>query len=644
MERLQPSPSSSTAPPALARVASSERPPVPIIALPPPIVTPSVVYGSNGSAAIPQHIVPSLPGLARPPGSKKKPKLLVLGMGFTGLRVAMAFREKLGFSVCGTVRSAQTKLELIDRGMKQIYFLEDGTLEIDTFRLLEDPPTSDDDKDKVLATLFPELKKLSTLQWVGYLSSTSVYGDSHGHVLDETAPLRSATKRGQQRARVEAEWLASGLPVHIFRCAGIYGPGRGTIAQVRAGRAKRIHMPGKVFNRIHIDDVVNVLMQSIATPSPMSIYNVCDDEPSSSNDAVTFACDLLGADVPPLQSWDDVKSSMSDMAKSFYVENRLLSNAKIKSELGVQLLYPTYREGFVAQADEEQNTPSMRASKSHICFVVNKGSLQPEAVLALRDMCRNLSVRFNGCVRFVPSSCVLSNTIPIQQLDDVPAVLLQDAVAGVVADPSTAATKFVVLPVFIGNSDALTDFIPSIVSAFTGHRFTIARCLVDISKPSENGIAKILASKVRGAIADHRGVFEKKDIRVIVVDRGTTNHEVHLSRDLIGSQLTKLLGGAVEKVHTASMERVDEPQYDFNEPLLSHAFETYKISSGLVVLALLFLTSGRHAVPGGDIEHVVAATKAAHPNLEVAVTAPIGSHPILTNMLMDRYFESVKEW
>ncbi|EQC31264.1 hypothetical protein SDRG_10869 [Saprolegnia diclina VS20] len=659
MERPQSSPSSSSASPGaptLARVSSSERPPVPIISLPPPIVTPSVVYGSNGSAAIPQHIVPSLPGLARPPGSKKKPKLLVLGMGFTGLRVAMAFREKLGFSVCGTVRSAQTKLELIDRGMKQIYFLEDGTLEIDTFRLLEDvthvlmcippqPPTSDDDKDKVLATLDKELKKLSTLQWVGYLSSTSVYGDSHGHVLDETAPLRSSTKRGQQRARVEAEWLASGLPIHIFRCAGIYGPGRGTIAQVRAGRAKRIHMPGKVFNRIHIDDVVNVLMQSIANPSPMSVYNVCDDEPSSSNDAVTFACDLLGVDVPPLQSWDDAKGSMSDMAKSFYVENRLLSNAKIKTELGVQLLYPTYRDGFVAQADEEQRTPSMRASKSHICFVVNKGSTQPESVLALRDMCRNLSVRFNGCVRFVPSSCILSDTIPLADLDDVPAVLLQDAVAGVVADHSTTAAKFVVLPVFIGNSDALTDFIPSVLSAFTcQHRFTIARCLVDISKPSENGIAKILASKVRGAIADHHGEFEKKDIRVIVVDRGTTNHEVHLSRNLIGSQLTKLLGGAVEKVHTASMERVDDPAYDFNEPLLAHAFETYKISSGLVVLALLFLTSGRHAVPGGDIEHVLATTKAAHPNLEVAVTAPIGSHPILTNMLMDRYFESVKEW
>ncbi|OQR84251.1 NAD-dependent epimerase/dehydratase [Achlya hypogyna] len=594
-----------------------------------------------------------------PPGSKKKPKLLVLGMGFTGLRVAMAFREKLGFSVCGTVRSAQTKLELIDRGMKQIYFLEDGVLEIDTFRLLEDvthvlmcippqPPCGDDDSDKVLATLDTELKKLSSLQWVGYLSSTSVYGNSTGAALDETAPLRSTTARGQARTRVEQQWLTSGLPVHVFRCAGIYGPGRGSIAMVRKGLARRIDLPGKVFNRIHIDDVVNVLMQSVAKPSPGAIYNVCDDLPTSGNDATSFACELLGVPEPPLLSWAEAQTTMSEMAKSFYLENRLLSNAKLKTDLGVSLLYPTYREGFVAQVEEERVTPATRAAKTHVCFVVNKGSLQPEGVLALRDMCLNLSVRFNGCVRFIPASCILANGIPVAAINDTPAPLLEDAVDAVLDDPAHTTTEFVVLPVFIGNSDALTDFIPNVLSkvqARTGHslRYAVGRCLVDISKPSDNGIAKILAEKVMRVCQLH-ATYAPSNVRVIVVDRGTTNHEVHLSRNLIRSQLAKLLGTSVADVVTASMERVDEPAYDFNEPLLANAFKTYQISSGLVVLALLFLTSGRHAVPGGDIEAVLADTKTSHPNLEIAVTDPIGSHPVLTNMLMDRYFESVKEW
>ncbi|OQR92176.1 NAD-dependent epimerase/dehydratase [Thraustotheca clavata] len=627
------------------------------IELPPPVVTPSVVYGSNGSASIPQHIVPALHGLTMVPGSKKKPKLLVLGMGFTGLRVAMAFREKLGFSVCGTVRRVQTKLELIDQGMKQIYFLDNGKLEIDTFRLLEDvshvlmcippqPSMDGDYKDKVLETLHDELKKLTSLKWVGYLSSTSVYGDSHGEILDETAILHTKTERGKQRALVEQQWLDSGLPVHIFRCAGIYGPGRGTLAQVRKGIAKRINVPGKVFNRIHIDDVVNVLMQSVASPSPGSIYNVCDDEPTSGDIAITYACSLLNKPVPPLLSWEEAKGTMSEMAKFFYAENRLLSNAKIKNELHVSLLYPTYREGFIAQVDEESVTPATQTSKTHICFVVNKGSMEPEAVLALRELCHNLSIRFNGCVRFVPSSCILANSIPQDELNDTPAVLFEEALGSVLEEP-ISTTQFVVLPVYIGNSDALTDFIPSVISKVQEHteipfRYAIGRCLVDISKPSDNGMAKILAEKVLKICHEHHE-YQRQDVRVIVVDRGTTNHEVHLSRNLIGSQLNVLLAKSVNTVVTASMERIDEPKYDFNEPLLANAFDTYKIDSGLVIIALLFLTSGRHAVPGGDIENTLGDIKAQKPNLEIAVTSPIGSHPILTNMLMDRYFESIKE-
>jgi len=191
--------------------------------------------------------------------------------------------------------------------------------------------------------------------WIGYLSTTGVYGDRGGDWVDETATCTPATERGEWRLAAEREWLAyrheTGLPVHIFRLAGIYGPGRGPLAKVRDGTARRIVKPGQVFSRIHVEDIATVLEASIERPHPGAVYNVCDDEAAPPEEVIAHAAELLGLPVPPAEPFDTAE--MTPMARSFYAESKRVSNARIKSELGVELAYPTYREGLAALLAEE---------------------------------------------------------------------------------------------------------------------------------------------------------------------------------------------------------------------------------------------------------------------------------------------------
>lgn len=182
--------------------------------------------------------------------------------------------------------------------------------------------------------------------WAGYLSTTGVYGDHAGGWVDETTPLAPATARGRARVAAEAEWQALGLPLHLFRLAGIYGPGRGPFAKVRAGTARRILKPGQVFSRIHVDDIVQVLAASMAQPRSGAIYNLCDDDAAPPEDVIAHAADLLGLPVPPAEDWQT--ADMTPMARSFYAESKRVRNDRIKSELGIRLRYPTYREGLAA--------------------------------------------------------------------------------------------------------------------------------------------------------------------------------------------------------------------------------------------------------------------------------------------------------
>jgi len=207
----------------------------------------------------------------------------------------------------------------------------------------------DADGDPVFKVFAEEILALFPMvQWLGYLSTTAVYGDRQGGWVDETSEIAPGMARGVWRADAEEQWRRAhnqnGLPVHIFRLAGIYGPGRNQLKKLLAKKARRIIRPGQLFSRIHVDDITQVLLASINRPNPGAIYNVCDDEAAPPQEVIEYAAGLLGIDAPPVEPFATAK--MSDMARSFYSESKKVGNEKIKTELGIKLKYPTYREGM----------------------------------------------------------------------------------------------------------------------------------------------------------------------------------------------------------------------------------------------------------------------------------------------------------
>jgi hypothetical protein len=220
-----------------------------------------------------------------------------------------------------------------------------------THILLSIPP--DDAGDPVLDCHGDDLATLPKLCWLGYLSTTGVYGDHGGGWVDEAtplAPIHKISTRGQRRVAAETAWLhwaeRHGLAMHVFRLAGIYGPGRNALENLRRGRARRIVKPGHVFSRIHVDDLAAVLAASMAKPNPGAIYNVCDDEAAPPQDVIAHAAELLGRLPPPEVPFD--QAELSPMAASFYGDNKRVRNDRIKDELGVRLKYPDYRAGLAA--------------------------------------------------------------------------------------------------------------------------------------------------------------------------------------------------------------------------------------------------------------------------------------------------------
>ena len=205
--------------------------------------------------------------------------------------------------------------------------------------------------DPVLAAFAGDLAAARP-RWLGYLSTTGVYGDRQGGWVDEDSALDGSGPRGQARIRAEADWQemarAHGLPLHIFRLAGIYGPGRGPFAKLRRGTAKRTVKPGQVFSRIHVEDIARALLASIEAPDPVGIFNLCDDQPAPPQDVIGHAARLLGMDPPPEIPFDEAARDMSPMARSFYADSKRVSNARLKARLGVTLKYPDYDSGLRA--------------------------------------------------------------------------------------------------------------------------------------------------------------------------------------------------------------------------------------------------------------------------------------------------------
>lgn len=286
------------------------------------------------------------------------PRLFCFGLGFSALTLARR-RRAAGWRVAGTTRTAEKAAALAAEGLDVHLFdrgrpLDDAAAALagTTHLLASVPPDAESEPggDPVLAAHGAAIAALPALRWVGYLSTTGVYGDRGGGWVDEASALRPSGARGRRRVAAEAAWLAlherHGLPVHLFRLAGIYGPGRSQLDSVAAGRARRVIKPGQVFSRIHVEDVASVLEASMARPDPGAAYNVCDDEAADPAEVVAYAARLLGLPVPPAVPFEDAE--LSPMGRSFYADNKRVSNRRIKEELGVRLRHPDYRSGLRA--------------------------------------------------------------------------------------------------------------------------------------------------------------------------------------------------------------------------------------------------------------------------------------------------------
>jgi len=283
-------------------------------------------------------------------------RLLCFGLGYSA-RVLAGRLLAVGWEVRGTVRDPEAAVARAP-GCETYRFdrehpLPPAAFDGITHVLVSIPP--DAEGDPVLDAHGDDIATLPGLLWLGYLSTTGVYGDRGGFWVDEESELHPSGERGRRRVAAEAGWLdlwrRRGVPVHIFRLAAIYGPGRSPFAALRQGTAKRILKPGQVFSRIHVEDLAGVLAASIARPCPGAVYNVCDDEAAPPEAVVAYAAELLGLPPPPLVPFEE--AGLSAMARSFYDDNKRVSNARIKGELGVALRYPTYREGLKASLREE---------------------------------------------------------------------------------------------------------------------------------------------------------------------------------------------------------------------------------------------------------------------------------------------------
>ncbi len=301
--------------------------------------------------------------------------LFCFGLGYTARALASALDPE-AWKVSATYRTKEQAEEMKALGIQPIPFDDVFAGEVTGAYFLSSVPPREEG-DPVLDR-YSELLQDAEPAWIGYLSTTGVYGDTQGRTVDEAAPLKPTVPRSWRRAEAETAWMTLHrdfeLPVHIFRLAGIYGPGRSTIDNVRDGTARRIDKPGFAFSRIHVDDIVQVLDASMEHPNPGTIYNVCDDEAAEQKDVVSYACQLLKVTPPAEIPFDEAVKDMSDMAKTFWQDNRRIDNTRIKDDLAVRLKYPTYREGLRGVLDaESQAEKSAQDSATALSDRVAKG-------------------------------------------------------------------------------------------------------------------------------------------------------------------------------------------------------------------------------------------------------------------------------
>jgi len=274
--------------------------------------------------------------------------LFIFGMGYSAGFFARQALEK-GWKVIATSREG-AELDNIET----IPF--DGSQPIEDFsnrfkdvtHVLNSIPPHKETGDPAFHLHAKDLETLPKLKWMGYLSTTGVYGNADGATLKEDAPRIPTSARALARKVAEDNWLSTNLPIHLFRLAGIYGPTRSMFEAVKSGRAKAIDKPGHAFSRIHVEDIAGILWASIARPHPGSAYNVCDNEPLEPIKVLKTVCELMGIDMPQAKPFDKAAREMSPMALTFWNDNKLVDNGKLTNELNYEFKYPDHKSGLKA--------------------------------------------------------------------------------------------------------------------------------------------------------------------------------------------------------------------------------------------------------------------------------------------------------
>ncbi len=283
-------------------------------------------------------------------------RLLIFGLGYSGTAVARA-AAAAGWDVTGTSRERSRVVP--PPGTRLVAFDAAGDALATATHLLATAPPGDEG-DPVLVR-YGDAIRVAPARWAGYLSTTGVYGDRGGGWVDETTPPAPGSGRSRRRLAAEEAWRAAcnasgrGRALDLFRLAGIYGPGRSALGDVRAGGARRIARPGHLFGRIHRDDIAAAVLAAMGQDRPpgVRVLNLSDDEPAANADVVAEAARLLGAPPPPLVPYAEAERTMSAMARSFWAEDRRVRSDATQQTLGLRWRYPTYREGLAATLAEE---------------------------------------------------------------------------------------------------------------------------------------------------------------------------------------------------------------------------------------------------------------------------------------------------
>lgn len=593
--------------------------------------------------------------------------LFVFGIcGYVGSRLAKHCAEELGgeFSeVSGTVphhhAASSSAFPLTENG--ELSSEAKAALERAT-HVLSVVPTQG---DFTLEDGLVERKaQQGTLKWAGYLSTTGVYGDRAGGLVFEEDECDAISARGKARVRMETKWRETGAPVHVFRLPAIYGPGRRSLSK----RPYLIHKPGQVFCRIHVEDLVQILVRSMRSPNPGRIYNCCDDEPAAPHEVALFSYQLYQLPAPPVADYASIQHELSDMERSFYQECKRVTNHRVKMELGFVPKFPTYRQGLAhdaATAEPANPTPASKRARPKpapvvpvwqtwwhsrfrpllqqwwlaarwkltwlwywclrrtvVVLLVDNGSVREEPTLGMQRLAKALERRLGGWPVRACSWNHVDETLPSR-----PVLFSRRLV-------EFATGRMVIVPLFLGPSAICVRDMPKLLSRSSQ---TIAPTLVDLQQPARDCLVTKMLLRALGPVHAYPAV------KIVLVDHGSPNVAVNHVRRALAARVRALLPPTA-RVVDCSMERRPGVQYAFNDPLLEHVFDLGGLDSGVVLVVPVFLFPGNHAGEGGDIAQILRRVRERHGELEIQVKSLVfdpSNDPVALDLLEDRVKQSL---